>query len=70
MELSTIPIRTLTPTGDILYRGDETFTLAAGRKLIIRDKEGDSVVDRFEEKVPAGKQWSVRILLEITETGA
>ena len=70
MELIAIPIRVAALTGDILYRGDETFKMEAGRKLIIREKRGGAETDHYSETVPDGKQWSVRLLLEITETDA
>jgi len=70
MELTAIPIKVETPTGDILYRGDETFGLSAGTRMQVRDNETGDPVNRFNESVPAGKKWSVRILLEITETDA
>jgi len=70
MELTAIPIKVAQPTGDILYRGDETFVLEEGRQLLIKDSKGGGPVERFKETVPDGKAWSVRLLLEITETDA
>jgi len=70
MDLTAYPIKVAQPTGDTLYRGDETFVLEAGRKLIIKDRDGGDGTERFKETVPAGKKWSVRLLLEITETDA
>jgi len=68
IQLAAIPIKVPVPSGDMLYRGDETFELEAGRRLRIRDQGGGAAVERFDEEVPAGKTWSVRVLLEITET--
>ena len=68
MDITEIPIRVSVPSGDILYRGDETFVLEARRELLIQDKKGGDKVEHFKQDVPAGKKWSVRLLLEITET--
>ena len=70
MELTAFPIKVEAPTGDTLYRGAEAFSMEAGRQLLIREKKGGESEDHFERDVPDGKQWSVRIVLEITETDA
>jgi hypothetical protein len=50
----------------------DTVTLAAGEKLRIQKwTVADGIVDILaEETVPAGKQWSASIVLDIQETDA
>lgn len=70
MELQVIPVMVSQPTGDVKYIGDTTFELPEKRNLLIRDKKGGESVEHFDQDVPDNKKWSVRVLLEITETNA
>jgi hypothetical protein len=68
MDLTPIPIKVEAPTGDTLYEGDETFTVVAGKTLKIETSPNGE--DILETECPVGKVWSVRVLVEITETNA
>jgi len=50
----------------------ETFDLAAGQKFRVQKWNAvDGIVDVLaEQTVPAGKAWSVSIIVDITETDA
>jgi len=50
--------------------GGETFTMSAGKRLQVRDNETGEIVDRFNELVPEGKAWTVRVEIAIAETDA
>jgi len=52
------------------YIGNEIFYLPAGIKLRVRENSTGDWVDRLDAKVPNGKQWKVRVDLNITETDA
>ena len=50
--------------------GTDTFAVAAGKQLQIRYQEGEEIIAVLTEAVPAGKAWSVSIIVDITETDA
>lgn len=51
-----------------LRRGTDSFTLAAGKILKIETTPAGE--DILEAEVPAGKQWSLSIAINIVETDA
>ena len=66
MELVDHPVST-----SILKAGEEVFPIAAGEKYRAQKYVDGGIVDVLAEVTcPAGKQWSVRTIVEITETDA
>lgn len=52
----------------VVRSGDETVVMPAGKRLKIETLPlGVEILDVV---VPAGKQWSARIIVELTETNA
>jgi len=49
--------------------GTETFTVEAGKKVRIRYWSPDAI-DVLDVSVPAGKSWSVSIVIDIQEVDA
>lgn len=70
MDITAIPIKVETPTGDTLYRGETVFSMAQKRELLVKESKHGDAIEHFQQAVPDGKKWSVRLLLEITETNA
>ena len=49
--------------------GDDLFALAPGEKVRVQKQVGGETVDVLAlTTCPAGKSWSVRVIVEITET--
>ena len=48
--------------------GDDTFTLAADEKLVVKIGPASAMVDILNEKVPNNKSWEVTVFVEIIET--
>ena len=63
MELETFVITPAT-----LRRDDATFAVSAGQSVKIETSPGGEEILAVE--CPAGKAWSARIIVEITETDA
>ena len=70
MDLDSIPIKAEVFTGDTLYVGESVVAISAGQFLQIRYGTMASFVTETQEQCPEGKKWSVRLLVEITETDA
>lgn len=48
--------------------GQESFTLAAGQRLLLRHQS--PAVELLDAEVPAGKAWNVVVTISVEETGA
>jgi len=52
----------------VSYRGEETLVMPAGSRLRFQNTDGTG--NFLDEVVPEGKEWSVRIALNVIETDA
>jgi hypothetical protein len=68
MQLQSTPVRQDVLSGAAIKRGDATFTAVAGQTLTIETSLNGAEI--LSEECPAGKQWSGRVVVEITETDA
>jgi len=44
--------------------------VTAGQSFLVRRYKGSSQLNLLNEKCPVGKKWSVRVIVEVTETDA
>ena len=54
--------------GEAIMNGSATLDLSAGKTIQIRQNESGSIANELDEKVPAGKKWTVTIGVRIAET--
>jgi len=52
----------------VSYRGETTIVMPAGAKLRFQNTDGEG--NFLDETVPTGKEWSVRIAVNVAETDA
>ena len=52
----------------VSYRGETTIVMPAGAKLRFQNTDGEG--NFLDETVPAGKEWSVRIAVNVVEQDA
>lgn len=57
-----------TRAASVSYRGETTVVMPAGAKLRFQNTDGQGHF--FDETVPEGKEWSVRITVNVIETDA
>ena len=53
----------------LLKRGDETFALESGKRLRVQ-KFAPGAVDVLDVTVPAGKDWTITMTIQIEERDA
>ena len=57
-------------TEHTLYVGEDSFTLAADEKLVIKSGPTGAQVDHYNDKVPNNKSWVVTVFVRVVETSA
>jgi len=57
-----------TREASVSYRGETTIVMPAGAKLRFQNTDGEG--NFLDETVPVGKEWSVRIAVNVTEKDA